>query len=74
MSLEYARNRLMITNMSALDHQKRTNFLKDDDVEYNTFNPSPGHNIKLVLKALPTNMACQEIAAGLYQKETVFTM
>ena len=47
------------------DHSNITKLLQIQKKEYFTFNPAPGAVARFVLKGLPPNATCKEIADGL---------
>ena len=45
-----------------MEYAAAKEILKKEGIEYFTYNPNPGSTIKFVLRALPPNASCEEIA------------
>ena len=50
-----------------MEHAATTQLLNHQKVEYFTYDPNPGTTIKYVLRGLPPNTNCEEIANALKQ-------
>ena len=62
---EYVPSGLKVMTKDLNDHTNITKLLQIQKKEYFTFNPTPGATARFVLKGLPPNATCEEIAAGL---------
>ena len=72
-TFEYARNCLSIKTTTAADHMKISQMLRDAGVEFYTYDPNPGQNIKYVLRGLPPSATCEEVTIGLSQQGVVIS-
>ena len=70
-NFEYARNGLRIKTTTAADHLKISQMLRNAGVEFNTYDPNPGQNIKYVMRGLPPSTTCEEVTMGLSQQGVV---
>ena len=63
-SFEYTQGGLKIRPQIKADHTAVMTFLKEQEVEFFTFNPNPVNQAKFVLRGLLPNTECEEILAG----------
>ena len=62
---EYVKNGLRVMTKSHQDHAAVSKFLQLTKTEFFTYNPTPGATVKFVLRGLPPNATCEEIATEL---------
>ena len=70
-NFEYARNGLRIKTTTAADHLKISQMLRNAGVEFYTYHPNLGQNIKYVMRGLPPSTTCEEVSMGLSQQGVV---
>jgi len=59
---EYVATGLRVQTKNQVEHAAATETLKREGIEFFTYNPNPGSTIKFVLRGLPPNASCEEIA------------
>ena len=64
-SFEYTSAGLKIRPGTKSNHANVVTFLEDSGVEFFTFNPNPGQQIRYVLRGLPLVTDSDEVMAGL---------
>ena len=68
-TFEYAASGLKIRTSNAADHQSVVRYLDGRGVEFYTFDPNPGQMVKYILRGLPPSTECEEIMAGVREKD-----
>ena len=64
-------SKLKIKNQ--VEHAAAIGILKKEGIDYFTYNPKPGSTIKFVLRGLPLNVSCEEIAQQIKKAGIVLT-
>ena len=70
---EYVATGLRVQTKNKVEHATTTETLKKEGIVFFTYNPNPGSTIKFVLRGLPSNASCEEIAQEIKNAGTVLT-
>ena len=70
---EYVATGLRVQTKTLVEHAATTQLLNQQKVEYFTYDPNPGTTIKFVLRGLPPNTSCEEIANALKENKIMLT-
>jgi len=70
---EYVATGLRVQTKTLVEHAATTQLLNHQKIEYFTYDPNPGTTIKYVLRGLPPNTSCEEIATALRQQNVAIS-
>jgi len=70
---EYVATGLRVQTKTLVEHAATTQLLNQQKVEYFTYDPNPGTTTKFVLRGLPPNTSCEEIANALKENKIMLT-